>query len=99
MSAVIDGFKVTMTRDELKAHFEKHLEFHRSALAKLGSNKVILVGQTGDESGSSILEKHRSQEKLLAFLVAHMPEGDSYRLSMHELDGLMVLQSLTDYDK
>jgi hypothetical protein len=95
----IDGFKVTITRDELKAHFEKHIAHHDGALKKLSANRLILVGTDGDTDTASITEKHRSQLKLLTFLVAHMPEGDSYRLSMHELDGLMVLQSLTDYDK
>ncbi len=90
----IQGFQLLVTSDELEVHFRKRLFHHETALATLDGNKIKLIGVKGDES--QIVGKHKEQIRLLKYIVAHLPLGDTFRLSLHELGGLMVLDSLVD---
>lgn len=94
MSDIVEGFKVNVSALELKEHFKKRLGYHTTALEHLSGNKIQLIGAKGETS--EIIQKHKAQSKLLAYLVEHIPEGVTYRLSMVELDGLYVLRELTD---
>ncbi len=94
MSNIVESFKIDVPATELKAHFEARLAAHRTALETLQGNRIQLIGVTGDTS--EVVKKHRMQEKLLSYLVSHIPPNVTYRLSLHELDGLYVLQDLTE---
>lgn len=96
MNEIVDAFKIDVTSAELKVHFEKHLAHHRNALEILGNNKIQLIGAKG--TTSDVIKKHRMQIKLLDYVTAHLPENVTYRVTLHELEGMMIFQSLTDSD-
>ncbi len=92
----ITGFKVEMSSDELKTHFQVRLSHHEKALAKLKGSGLILVGQDSTEDTSELVGKHKVQARLLKFLVEHMPVNATFRLTLNELESLYVLDELTN---
>lgn len=95
-NTTIDGFKVEMSSDELKAHFQVRLGHHEKALNKLAVGKLVLVGQDGSTDTSELVQQHKTQVKMLSFLVAHMPVAATFRLTMQELAGLYVLDEIVN---
>lgn len=91
---IVDTFRIDVPSAELKTSITKRLAAHKTALEKLSSGRIQLIGVRGDSS--EIIKSHDEQIRLLSYVVAHIPENVTYRLSLHELDGLFVLSELKD---
>ncbi len=96
MSAV-DGLKLTLSSEELCAHFAKRLEHHKIALQKLESSPLVLVSKDGQMGKTDIMKLHKQQVRFLTFITSHMPAGDTFLLTMNECNQLMLLNEVTEY--
>ncbi len=93
----IEGLRLEVTVAEMQAHFEKRLEHHKKALEHLAATKLVLVSKDGQMGKSDIEKLHKQQVRFLTFITTHMPEGDSFLLSMNEISQLMLLNEVTEY--
>ncbi len=93
----IEGLKLEITTTELSEHFTKRLEHHKNALALLESSPLVLVSKDGQMGKSDIMKLHKQQIRFLTFITSHMPEGDTFLLTMNEVNQLMLLNEVTEY--
>lgn len=91
-----DGFHLEVTAKEIRDNFNARLENHRTALQKLEASPLILVGKNGGVGKSEMMKLHKHQVRLIEFIVSHVPEQDTFLLTMNEVDQLMLLRSVTD---
>lgn len=97
MTDTIEGFKLQVTSEELKTHLEKRLAHHANALEKLQGNKIQLIGAQGNES--MMISEHKKMVRILSYVTSHIPEGAVYRLTLHELQGMWVLDELANEEE
>ncbi len=95
--AKLDGLKLEITTTELCKHFKTRLEHHKHALSLLESSPLVLVSKDGQMGKSDIMKLHKTQIRFLTFITEHMPEGDTFLLTMNECSQLMLLNDVTEY--
>ncbi len=93
----IDGMKLEVSADELCEHFKKRLAHHEAAVAHNAASPLILVSKDGQRDKTELQKLHKQQIRFLKFITTHMPEGDSFLLTMNECNQLMLLNDVTEY--
>ncbi len=93
----IEGLRLEVTTEELLKHFTARLEHHKQALSVLASTPLVLVSRDGKIGKSDIEKLHKQQIRFLTFITSHMPEGDTFLLTMNEVNQLMLLNEVTEY--
>ncbi len=93
-----EGFKLRVTADEVLSNFKARLGHHRDALAHLERSPLVLVSKDGEMGKSDIMKLHKHQIRLIEFFVAHIAEGDTYALTINEVQQLTLLQDVMDME-
>lgn len=91
-----DGFHLEVTAKEIRENFNARLAHHEHALHALEASNIILTSKDGQVGKSDMVKLHKHQIRLIKFIVSHVPEQDTFLLTMNEVDQLMLLRHVTD---
>lgn len=96
---MIEGLKIDVTSEELKAHLDERVKYHREK-ADWYASQIDALRSGGLEHGRGSndplasldisLKAHRDKVSYFGFLAQHLVIGETYRLSQDDLAAIEV---------